>query len=77
MAGLGMGNEQRFAALNAIARECNKELKTVNKDDLEALKIIIDKHSEKAVLIGFSKIEMIIQIGRINGRLVDRRLDGY
>lgn len=72
-----MITEQQYAALNGIARSCNNELKQVDKKNLPLLKSITDRFSYKAKLIGFSKIELMCQIGRINGKLVDRRLDGY
>lgn len=77
MEGFGMDNEQRFAALNGIARSCNNELKKADKKNLEALKSITDRFAGKAKLIGFNKTDLLCQIGRINGKLIDRRLDGY
>lgn len=72
-----MITEQQYAALNALARRCSKELKQVDTKNLPLLKSITDRFAEQSKLIGFSKIELLVQIGRINGKLVDRRLDGY
>lgn len=70
-------NEANQAALNGLARQCNTELKQVDKQNLPLLKSITDRFAAKAKLIGFSKTELMCQIGRINKQLVDRRLDGY
>lgn len=72
-----MITEQQYAALNALARRCNAELKQVDAGDLDLLKSITDRFAEQSKLIGFSKTELLVQIGRVNGKLVDRRLDGY
>lgn len=72
-----MITEQQYAALNALARRCNKELKQVDTKNLDLLQSITGRFAEQSKLIGFSKTELLVQIGRINGKLVDRRLDGY
>lgn len=72
-----MITEQQHAALNALARRCNEELKQVDAKNLDLLKSITDRFAEQSKLIGFSKTELLVQIGRVNGKLVDRRLDGY
>lgn len=70
-------SEQQHAALKGIARACNAELKQVDSKNLKLLKSITDAFGTKAKLIGFSKTELLHQIGVLNGKLVDRRLDGY
>lgn len=72
-----MITEQQYAALNAIASRCNDELKQVDIKNLDLLKSITDRFAKQSKLIGFSKTELLVQIGRVNGKLVDRRLDGY
>lgn len=71
-----MKTEQQHAALNALAKQCNAELKKADKQDLKAMAEISDRFAEKAKIIGFSKIEMMHRIGVINGQLTDRRLEG-
>lgn len=55
-----------------ICRQCNDEMKKVDRKDLSALKAITDNHGERATLLGFSKIKMMHQIGVINGVLRER-----
>lgn len=72
-----MRTEQQYAALNAIAKECNKQLKMLSKGDLLAMADVTVKFAEKAKIIGFSKTELLHRIGVINGQLTDRRLEGF
>ncbi len=62
----------KLNALNAIARQCNDEIRPIDRKDLAAIRKVMDKHAEKAILLGFTKTRMMIEIGRINGVLVDR-----
>lgn len=62
----------KLNALNAIARKCNDEMKPIDRKDLKAIRKVVDKYAEQANLLGFSKIRLQIEIGRINGVLVDR-----
>ncbi len=62
----------KLNALNAIARKCNDEIRPIDKKDLAAIRKVMDKHAEQAILLGFTKTRMMIEIGRINGVLVDR-----
>lgn len=66
--------EQQYAALNALAKACNSELKQVDKQNLSLITSITDGFAEKAKLIGFSKTELIWRIGVINGNMTDRRV---
>tara|TARA_R110002012_G_scaffold249637_1_gene427250 strand:+ start:952 stop:1062 length:111 start_codon:yes stop_codon:yes gene_type:complete len=36
----------------------------------------MDKHAQKAIALGFTKTAMMVQIGRVNGVLKDRSLEG-
>lgn len=64
--------EMTINAFKAICRQCNDEMKTVDRKDLVALKDITDKHGKKAELLGFSKTKMMYQIGVINGVFKER-----
>lgn len=72
-----MKSEAEYTALNAIGVKCNTELKQMDKKDLHGMKAIIDRFAKTAELIGFTAMDLKVQIGRINGQLVDRRLEGY
>lgn len=70
-----MKSEAQHNALNAIAKRCNSEMKAVNKLDLSALRCITNRHSVDAKLLGFTHTDMMVEIGRVNGVLKNRRLD--
>ena len=59
-------------AFLAICKACNLELKPIDHKDLKAQAAVIKKHASKALLLGFSDTQMKVQIGRMNGVLVDR-----
>lgn len=62
----------KLNALNAIARKCNDEIRPIDKKDLASIRKVMDRYAEQAILLGFTKTRMMIEIGRINGVLVDR-----
>lgn len=64
--------ETKQNAFLATCRACNKELRPIDRSDLKAQAEVINKHGEKANLLGFSTIAMKVQIGRINGVLRER-----
>jgi hypothetical protein len=64
----------KLNALRAIAKRCNDEMNTIARSNLSALTIVSSKYAEQAKLLGFSKTEMMIEIGYINGQLTDRRM---
>lgn len=70
-----MRTEEQYTALNAISRKCNDQLKKIDKKDLPAMRSITDKFAEQAKCLGFSKMEMMLQIGYINGRFTNHRLE--
>lgn len=70
-----MRTETQYNALNAIAKRCNSEIKIIDREDMEAIKEATDRFAVDAKLIGFSKTDMLIEIGCINGVLKNRRLD--
>lgn len=70
-----MKTEVQYTALNSLSRKCNDQLKKIDKKDLLAMRDITDKFAEQAKLLGFSKMEMMLQIGYINGKLTNHRLE--
>ncbi len=62
-------NENAFLS---ICKACNEEIRPIDRKDLSAIRVIMDKHASKAILLGFSKVAMMCQIGRINGVLKER-----
>lgn len=62
-------NENAFLS---ICKACNEEIQPINRKDLSAIRVVMDKHAAKAILLGFSKVAMMCQIGRINGVLKER-----
>ncbi|CAH9016699.1 conserved hypothetical protein [Vibrio phage 381E49-1] len=59
-------------AFISICKACNEEIRPIDRKDLSAIRVIMDKHAAKAILLGFSKVAMMCQIGRINGVLKER-----
>ncbi|QIQ61336.1 hypothetical protein V039C_0058 [Vibrio phage V039C] len=59
-------------ALNSVARKCAKEMAEVGKDNIQALIEITTKHEHTIKALGFNKTDLLVEIGRINGRLEDR-----
>ena len=62
-------NENAFLS---ICKACNEEIRPIDRKDLSAIRVIMDKHAANAILLGFSKVAMMCQIGRINGVLKER-----
>ena len=59
-------------AFLAICKACNEEIRPIDRKDLAAIRAVMDKHAANAILIGFSKVQMMCQIGVINGVLRER-----
>lgn len=59
-------------AFLAICKACNEEIRPIDRKDLKAIRAVMDKHAAKAILLGFSKVQMMCQIGVINGVLRER-----
>lgn len=66
-----MTNEANNALL-AAARQCREEMSAIDKGNLSKFKEITDKHTNSLSLIGFTKSDLLCQIGRLNGRLTER-----
>ena len=59
-------------AFLAICKACNEEIRPIDRKDLSAIRVVMDRYAAKAILLGFSKAAMMCQIGRINGVLKER-----
>ena len=59
-------------AFLSICKACNEEIRPIDRKDLSSIRVVMDKHAAKAILLGFSKVAMMCQIGRINGVLKER-----
>ena len=59
-------------AFLAICKACNDEIRPIDRKDLAAIRLVMDRYAAKAKLLGFSKTVMMYQIGVINGQLVDK-----
>jgi hypothetical protein len=70
-----MATELQHNALKAIAKSCNNEMKTIDRNDMKSLAETTNRFADKAKAIGFSRFDMMHMIGCINGVLKDRRLD--
>jgi len=66
---VSLANQNAFLS---ICKACNEEIRPIDRKDLEAIIVVMDKHAAKAILLGFSKVAMMCQIGRINGMLKER-----
>ena len=66
-------SDDEYNALNAVARVCNKELKKLSKGDIEGKALVTNKYWQKVAGMGFSKIDLLREVGCINGVLKDRR----
>lgn len=62
-----------FNALHSVAVACNKEMKGVDKNDVGKLAEVTSRHLEKVKPMGFSKTDLLVEIGYINGVLQDKR----
>lgn len=64
--------EMKKNAFLAICKACNEEIRPIDRKDLSAIRVVMDKHAAKANLLGFSKVQMSHQIAVINGVLKER-----
>lgn len=65
-------NTQPEILLNQVARRCSKEMIQAGTRNMDAHKVITTKYAAILKEVGFSKIEMMSEIGRINKQLRDR-----
>lgn len=68
-----LNNEENKNALNAIARKCNAAMKDVGKENIPELIKVTNRHEEMVKLLGFTKTDLLVEIGIINGRLTDKK----
>ena len=72
-------NADKWIVLNAVARSVLKALtdagvaKKPRSRDLGTISAIIDKHQHAALAAGFKRTDILVEIGRINGRIADVR----
>lgn len=66
---------EKINALRAIAQKCNAELQPVDRNDLSSMARIMNKWAGQALALGFSKTEMMVQIGYLNKTLTNHRED--
>lgn len=59
-------------ALNAIAKSCLSAMQQCDREDVKALASAVNPWAQKAALLGFSRIDLLVYIGRITGRLQER-----
>tara|TARA_B100001063_G_C16779142_1_gene569402 strand:+ start:20969 stop:21160 length:192 start_codon:yes stop_codon:yes gene_type:complete len=59
-------------AFLAICKACKEEIRPIDRKDLSAIRIVMDKHAVNAKLLGFSKVAMMHRIGVMNGVLKER-----
>ncbi len=65
-------NTQAEILLNQVARRCSKEMIQAGVKNMDAHKSITTKYAAMLKSVGFSKIQMMGEIGRINGQLRER-----
>ncbi len=66
--------DAQWNALTAIAKRCSAEMKAAGLNNQAEHIKITDRYAKEAASLGFIKSAMMVQIGRVNGVLVDRRL---
>ena len=74
-----MLSSDKWIVLNAVARNVIKALKDAGvyvkpkASDQPIIRSIIDKHQHMAIAAGFKRTDILVEIGRINGRITDNR----
>lgn len=59
-------------ALNQIARRCSKEMIAKGAKNMTAHKSILDTYEAIVKQIGFTRIQLMSEIGRVNNQLRER-----
>lgn len=70
--GLMLSDEEKLNALDAIAKRCNSDMKGADKNNIALLQSITSIPAKTAIALGFSRTDLLVRIGVINGRLMDR-----
>ena len=74
-----MLSSDKWVVLNAVARNVIKALKEAGvyvkpkASDQSTIRSIIDKHQHMAIAAGFKRTDILVEIGRINGRITHNR----
>ena len=74
-----MINSYKWVVLNAVARNIIKELKQKGMNKKIEVKqhadfaMVVDRHKHQALAAGFKRTDILVEIGRINGRITDNR----
>lgn len=69
----------KWIVLNAVARNIIKELKQKGMHKKIEVKqhaefsMVVDHHQHMAIAAGFKRTDILVEIGRINGRITDNR----
>ena len=69
----------KWIVLNAVARNVINSLKDAGvyvkpkASDQQTIRGIIDKLQGPAIAAGFKRTDILVEIGRINGRITDNR----
>ena len=73
----GIFSMDKWIVLNAVARNVIKALRDAGvyvkpkASDQQTIRGIIDKLQEPAIAAGFKRTDILVEIGRINGRLAN------
>lgn len=59
-------------ALNQIARRCSREMIAVGTKNQRAHKSILDTYEQLVKQLNYSRIQLMSEIGRVNGQLRER-----
>ena len=70
-----MHTEAQYNALNGIAIKAKEKLNGLRHTQTKLITETLRPFTEQAKLMNFSHTDLLVQIGRINGQLVDRRCD--
>ena len=74
-----MLSNDRQVVLNAVARNIIKELKKKGMHKKIEVKqhaefsMVVDKHKHQALAAGFTRTDILVEIGRINGCITDNK----
>tara|TARA_R110002074_G_scaffold344039_2_gene514458 strand:+ start:1301 stop:1513 length:213 start_codon:yes stop_codon:yes gene_type:complete len=70
-----MHTEAQYSALNGLALKAKDKLKGIRHTQTKLITEVLKPFTEQAKLLNFSHTDLLVQIGRINRQLTDRRCD--
>ena len=70
-----MHTEAHYNALNGLAVKAKEQIKGLKHTQTKLITERLRPFTEQAKLLNFSHTDVLVQIGRLNGQLVDRRCD--